>query len=208
MDHPKVSPEEMRSRIVRFNDLKENGIPVMFIDSLLPEHHRMNYAVIGDTASENPYFKPAFSQPHKFQIGMCWAPPGCGPAFHTHDYCEMFMPLSGQWEFSWGNDSHPDNIEGSEILGPWDMISFPPGLYRSFRNVGDEKAWFFAVLDPHIFGSMKDPYWSPQVVEAAEAIGMQADDRGKLIIPDNFDELTAQMREALGENAAGPDGQP
>jgi hypothetical protein len=79
--HPTVTTEQMlRDYVVRFDDLKRNGIPLMFIDSILPGHQRMNYAVIGDTASENPEYQPAVTVPHKFQIGMGFAAPGNGPA--------------------------------------------------------------------------------------------------------------------------------
>src|SRR5687768_3503317 len=92
--HPAINSEQMqRDYIVRFEDLKERGIPLMFIDSILPGHQRMNYAVIGDTASENSEFEPAITVPHKFQIGMGYAAPGNGPAYHTHDYVEMFLIL-------------------------------------------------------------------------------------------------------------------
>ena len=74
-----------------------------------------DYALIGDTASENPEFEPAISVPHKFQIGMGFAAPGNGPAFHTHDYVEMFLILKGKWRFYWGND--PDQVEGEVTLG-------------------------------------------------------------------------------------------
>jgi hypothetical protein len=95
ISHPRVSNEEMQQRISRFSDLQQNGVPLMFIDSVLPGHQRMNYALIGDTASENAEFKPAIAAPHKFQIGMGFAPPGNGPAFHTHDYVESFLVLEG-----------------------------------------------------------------------------------------------------------------
>src|SRR5437588_6653622 len=91
MTHPKVSTEEMQKRIVRFKDLEGKGLPLMFIDSILPGHRRMNYAVIGDTASENPDFRPILDQPHRFQIGMFMCPAGSGPAYHTHDYIEVFL---------------------------------------------------------------------------------------------------------------------
>lgn len=96
--------QEMHSRIVRFKDLKKQRIPLMFIDSILPGHQRMNYAVIGDTASENPDYSPSIPIPHKFQIGMFCALPNNGPAYHTHDYTEMFLILSGRWRFYWGTD--------------------------------------------------------------------------------------------------------
>jgi mannose-6-phosphate isomerase-like protein (cupin superfamily) len=122
----------MHNRIVRFKDLKKQGIPLMFIDSILPGHQRMNYTVIGDTASENPDFSPNISDPHKFQIGMFCAMPDSGPAYHTHDYTEMFLILSGSWRFYWGEDPEADP-EDEAILERWDMITLPPKLWRGFE---------------------------------------------------------------------------
>jgi hypothetical protein len=62
-----ISNQEMLDRVVQFSDYtKENAVPLMFIDSFLSGHHRLNYAVIGDTASENPDFSPILNQPHRF----------------------------------------------------------------------------------------------------------------------------------------------
>lgn len=198
MNHPKVTPEEMMQRIVRFSDYtKENAVPLMFIDSLLPGHHRLNYAVIGDTASENPDFRPILTQPHKFQIGMFKAMPnGNGPAYHTHDYIEIFLPLEGKWRFYWGNDPESEP-EGEVILGQWDLISFPPGLYRGFENIDDQPAWCFAVLEQHEVFAGKDPYWSPKVIRAAREMGFQSDDNGKMVKPANFVQLNAEMLEKM-----------
>ena len=72
MKHPKQTQESMAARIMRFEELKQKGIPIMFIDSMLPGHMRMNYAVIGDTAAENPDYsiQRAITEPHRYQIGM------------------------------------------------------------------------------------------------------------------------------------------
>jgi len=44
---------------------------------------------------------------------------------------EMFMPLTGTWRFTYGEDADdPDQHVTSVLLEPWDVISFPPGLYR------------------------------------------------------------------------------
>ena len=198
MEHPKVSPEEMMQRVVRFGDYtQEQAIPLMFIDSLLPGHHRLNYAVVGDTASENPNYEVMLKQPHKFQLGMFKAMPnGNGPAYHTHDYIEVFLPLEGKWRFYWGNDPEGEP-EGEVILEKWDLISFPPGLYRGFENIDDKPAWCFAVLEDHPVFSGKDPYWSPQVIRAAREQGFESDDNGRMTKPDNFDELNAQMLEYM-----------
>ena len=192
MSKTKITPEQMLARVVRFNDVKQHPIPLMFIDSVLPRHQRLNFSIIGDTASENPNFSPMFTQPHKFQIGMVNAPPKSGPAYHTHEYVEMFMPLTGKWRFYWGND--PDGEpEGEVTLGQWDMISFPPHLYRGLENVSRTNSWLFAVLDPHDVYRFKDPIWAQQVLDQAGAHGFRADERGKMIKPENYDDVHAQL---------------
>jgi quercetin dioxygenase-like cupin family protein len=198
VNRPNVTKEEMLKRVVRFSDYtKENAVPLMFIDSFLPGHRRLNYAVIGDTASENPDFKPLITEPHNFQIGMFKAMPhGNGPAYHTHDYIELFLPLEGKWRFYWGND--PDGEpEGEIFLEKWDLISFPPGLWRGFENVSDEPAWCFAVQEAHNVFEGKDPYWSPRVIQAARENGFEADDQGRMIKPPNFKELNDQLLEGM-----------
>lgn len=194
--HPHISNEQMlREHVVRFAELKDRGIPLMFIDSILPGHQRMNYAVIGDTASENPEFAPAISAPHKFQVGMGFAAPGNGPALHTHDYVEMFLVLKGKWRFYWGNT--PDKVDGDVVLRKWDMITLPPGLYRGFEVAGKRVGWFFAVLDPHPVFASKDPYWAPQVERHAADHGFTSDERGKMVKPANYQALRDELRARL-----------
>ncbi|GAB4515134.1 MAG: hypothetical protein OHK0046_18170 [Anaerolineae bacterium] len=194
MEHPKHTAESMAKRVMRFDELKHMGIPLMFIDSILPGHWRMNYAVIGDTASENPDFEVqrAITDPHNFQIGMGWAPPGCGPHWHTHDYVEMFFILEGQWRFLWGYDEDPDKPDGEFILNKWDAISLPPGVWRRFEVSGDSIGWFFAVLESHKVFEGKDPYWPPKVVQQAQEANFAADDKGKMIHPENYETLKTE----------------
>lgn len=194
----RISNEEMMKRIVRFEDLKQRGIPLMFIDSALPGHKRMNYAVIGDTASENPEFEAVLTQPHKFQIGMVMAPPGSGPAYHNHDYIEVFIPLTGKWRYYWGNDPEGPP-EGEATLEPWDVISLPPGLWRGFENVSDQEAWLLGILEPHEVFTGKDPYWSQHVIQEAKAHGFEADEQGRMIKPANYEELRQSVAEELLE---------
>lgn len=200
MGHPRVTPDEMARRVVRFSDLtRENAVPLMFIDSMLPGHHRLNYAVIGDTASENADFEPILTQPHRFQIGMFKAMPhGNGPAYHTHDYVEIFFPLEGRWRFYFGNDPEGEP-EGELFLEKWDLISFPPGLWRGFENIGDEAAWCFAVLEEHEVYHGKDPYWSPTVIRHAREAGFESDEKGRMIKPPNFDELNRRLLDEMYE---------
>ena len=196
--HPYITSEEMTERVVRFSDYtKDKASPLMFIDSFLPGHHRLNYAVIGDTASENPDYQPILNQPHKFQIGMFKAmPDGNGPAYHTHDYVELFMPLEGKWRFYFGND--PDGEpEGEFILEKWDLISFPPGLFRGFENISNEPAWCLAVMEEHDVFTEKDPHWSPKVIRQAQEHGVMSDANGRMMKPANFNEVHSQLLEKM-----------
>lgn len=197
--HPRYSAEDMARRVVRFDELKHKGIPLMFIDSIIPGHWRMNYAVIGDTASENPDYagQRAITDPHRFQIGMGFAPPGCGPAWHTHDYVEMFLILEGQWRFVWGYNEDPDQPDGEFILNRWDMISLPPGVWRRFEVSGESIGWFFAVLEPHDVFASKDPYWSPTVIQQAADHGFHADQSGKMVKPPDYDQINQAHRDRL-----------
>jgi quercetin dioxygenase-like cupin family protein len=198
--------DPMEGRIARFDDLRRQGTPIMFIDSILPGHYRMNYSVMGDTASENPDFKAMITAPHKFQIGMFEAPPGNGPGWHTHDYVELFMPLSGQWRFLWStDDENPESSAKEVVLGPRDVISFPPDVMRRFEVASDENAWGFAVLDPHEHFTGPDPRWPSFMIEQAREAGLETDADGKLIIPDNFAELEAEVTAKIYGDRAGVD---
>lgn len=192
----------MAGRIARWSDIQSNGVPVMFIDSVLPGHYRMNYSIVGDTASENPDYTPALSAPHRFQIGMFEAPPGNGPAWHTHTYVEMFMPLTGRWRFCYGlNADDPDDLLGEEILEPWDLISFPPGLWRRFENASDSNAVGFAVLDPHDVFAEKDPVWPQWLVDEAARGGIASDELGRMVKPDDFEQVEEEIRRRIAAGA-------
>ncbi|MBJ7603264.1 MAG: cupin domain-containing protein [Candidatus Dormibacteraeota bacterium] len=189
-----VNADPMEGRIARFNDLKGNGTSIMFIDSVLPGHYRTNYSVIGDTASENPDFKPMLTIPHRFQIGMFEAPPGNGPGWHTHTYVELFVPLTGRWRFCYGtNPDDPDDIAGDAVLEPWDVISFPSGLWRRFENVAQTNSWGFAVLDPHDAFTGRDPVWPAWLEALAAERGLRSDEHGRMVKPPNFAELEREV---------------
>lgn len=192
----KITNEEMLRRVVRFDQLKPRGVPLMFIDSILPGHQRMNFALIGDTASENPEYEPVLTQPHKFQVGMVLAPPGNGPAYHTHDYIEAFMPLTGEWRFYWGSDPEGPP-EGETVIGQWDLISLPPGVWRGFENISSEDAWLLGILEEHSVFTSKDPYWSQAVIQQARRYGFEADESGRMVRPVNYSEVNEQMRRKL-----------
>lgn len=194
-----AATDSTHAHVHRHDDLLGTGLPLMFIDSVLPGHLRMNYAVIGDTASEDPSFEPHITAPHKFQIGKFWAPPGNGPGWHTHDYIEMFMPLTQPFHFFWGaNPEDPDDVAGDAVLQPFDCVSMPAGLWRRFECCGTEGGWGFAVLEQHEVFESKDPHWPEFMVAAAAAEGLQVDELGKMIKPADFDRIEQETAERIG----------
>ena len=56
MNYPLQSQESMSKNVMRFDDMKQHGMTLMFIDCILPEHWRMNFAVIGDTPARTRTF--------------------------------------------------------------------------------------------------------------------------------------------------------
>lgn len=75
-------------------------------------------------------------------------PPGTGPSLHAHrETYETFTVMRGCFEFSVG-------VRGAAkiTLNPLDVVSVPPGIYRAFRNVGEEEG----VLQVLITGGVHD----------------------------------------------------
>ena len=70
--------------------------------------------------------------PHLVMSTVCIAP-GEGPELHVRARAhEAYIVLSGAFEVVWG-----DRGEHREVLRPFDAITIPPGVNRSFRNVGE-----------------------------------------------------------------------
>ncbi|MGE3572198.1 MAG: cupin domain-containing protein [Burkholderiales bacterium] len=136
-----LSKQAMAKRIARFAKLKgsDGGLP----DSPLPECRRKLYAVIGfsppkkaSKATTSPVGDDASSMPaiavaEGFNLGYCRAKPGKGPLMHNHDTNETFIPMTGRWRCEWNEGRRKLHAD----LGPYDVISFPPGVARRFMNV-------------------------------------------------------------------------
>ena len=136
-----LSKRAMAKRIARFSKLKgsDGGLP----DSPLPECRRKLYAVIGfsppkkaSKATTSPVGDDASSMPaiaiaEGFNLGYCRAKPGKGPLMHNHDTNETFIPMTGRWRCEWNEGRRKLHAD----LGPYDVISFPPGVARRFMNV-------------------------------------------------------------------------
>lgn len=170
MSSGQISSTEMLKRVARFGELKPSSRP--FVDSLIPGHERQNFRIIGRGVTEDPSAQPAISGFHDFNLGLNKAAPGKKAALHSHTTVEVFMPLTGEWSITWGDDG-----ENEVILGPWDAISVPPGVMRGFQNVGGEDAYLLAILGGSDAGKVT---WPEEILEQAKKTGLHLDEKGNL----------------------------
>ena len=172
MQEPTV--EEMETRVARFAQLKPSK--QAYVDTRIPEHERDTYNVIGRGVTEDPDLAPAIADSRYFGITYIGAEPGKGAALHSHETIEVFVPLSGRWVAYWGEKGDKE-IE----LGAHDVISFPPGIYRGFRNVGDGHAYLMAIIgskETTLDGGRVD--WAPDILEKAAQTGLVVNAAGDL----------------------------
>ena len=174
MDIIDLSVEEMEQRVARYRNLKASK--QAFVDTRIPEYERDIYNVIGRGVTEDASLTAEITDSRYFGITYVGADPGKGAALHAHETIEVFIPLTGRWADVWGEDGDKEII-----VEPFDVISFPPGVYRGFRNVGDEHAMLMAII-----GSKETTddggrvAWAPQVLEASHQTGLKVNAAGDL----------------------------
>ncbi|HKC45501.1 MAG TPA: cupin domain-containing protein [Burkholderiales bacterium] len=166
------TPQEMEKRIARFKRLTAH--PMTFLDQAFPENERDVFNIIGRGVSEEEGASAEITDVDGFNMQMSRAKPGKGNGLHSHTTVETFIPLNGRWKISWG-----DRGENEVVLEQFDVISVPPGVMRSFRNIGDEEAYLLAILGGTDAGRVT---WSPELVRRAKERGWELDSKGDLLV--------------------------
>ena len=146
-----ISKKDMEKRVARFKDLKplpiqQSDVPLEARDIV---YARKLLSVIGLEDGQTPINADA---PIRDAAGMTMTlavcPPGQGPGLHAHRQTyETFTVLKGKFEVTWNDD-------GSEraVLELFDTVSFPPGVCRAFRNIGEDEG----ILQVLITGGVHD----------------------------------------------------
>lgn len=132
--------DEMMKRVAFFKDLKgsKGGLP----DSHLPECERELINVIGfhpphkGATAVSPVGSDAAAHSaipvyEGFNLGFARCKPGRGPLMHNHNTNETFMPITGRWRCAWNEGANYQFVD----VGPYDVVSFPPGAARRFMNI-------------------------------------------------------------------------
>lgn len=165
-----MGEESNEPAIARFDEA--TGYSEQYVDTGIPGYHRTVHNLIGTNVAEDTDSGAAI-EPEEFNLAVVEAPPDNGAALHDHETVEVFMPLTGTWEITWGEEG-----ENAETLEPRDTIQVPPGNFRAFRNVGDEEAYLLALtggVDPG------RATWADAVLEEAKEYGLGRDEEGNLV---------------------------
>ena len=95
---------------------------------------------------------------------------------HRHPTEEVFIAVKGPWEVFWLEGE----AERAVTLQPGDIVNVPIGIYRGFRNAGDDPdATLIAVVGGPDTGKVD---WHPSVIALARDTGLAVDDDGNLVV--------------------------
>ena len=164
----RVSHEQMQKRIARYGSLK----PLPIQNPSIPEeardvvYSRKLLSVIGLEHSSTPINAGApIAGAAGMTMTLALCPPGQGPGLHSHRRTyETFTVMKGRFEVRWNDDG-----SGSAVLGLYDTISFPPGVCRSFRNIGDDEGILQVVITGGVH-DMSDIDFAPEARRQIEAV--------------------------------------
>jgi quercetin dioxygenase-like cupin family protein len=166
----RVSKSEMAKRIARFSALKP--LPIQQSDMPLAArdvvYARKLLSVIGlEEDAATPINAEA---PIRGAAGMTMTlavcPPGQGPGLHAHRQTyETFTVLKGRFEVTWNDDGSE-----REVLELFDTVSFPPGVCRAFRNIGEEEGMLQVIITGGVH-DMGDIDFSHHARRHIEAVG-------------------------------------
>jgi quercetin dioxygenase-like cupin family protein len=131
------SDAEMTERVGRFADLAAN--PGAFPDLKSQGGKRSVAYVLSPSALGGP---APITQPHNFHLSISELSKGIRPTVHSHPYNEVFMPLDARFRILWGED-----CEQSLELEPFDVISVPAGVFRTFENLDNHPGHMMAIFD-------------------------------------------------------------
>ena len=177
---PAVSVAEMEgSRVARLDAMQ--GSDLAFLDQRIPGYQREIINIIGMGVVENiedPRLAPKIAAgAHGFAVTYVrHTPKGHGAALHRHPTEEVFIAAKGPWEVFWLEGDAERRI----TLQPGDIVNVPIGIYRGFRNAGDDpEATLIAVVGGPDTGKVD---WHPSVITLARDTGLAVDDDGNLVV--------------------------
>src|SRR5687768_8578225 len=163
----RISAQQMEKRIARFQKLKplpiqNESIPVEARDVV---YSRKLLSVIGLETKTPINAEAPIIGAAGMTITLAVCPPGQGPGLHSHRQTfETFTVLQGEFEVRWNDEG-----DESAVLRRFDTISFPPGVCRAFRNIGQEEGILQVIITGGVH-DMTDIAFSPNAKREIEAV--------------------------------------
>lgn len=159
----------MAMHVARYRDLRvpqhlaSDRVPLEAMDLLFA---RRLLPVVSPEGMAGPLAGAAPIRIGDFTMLIAECPPGQGPCLHAHHRTtETFTCLAGRFRVVSGPHG-----EEHAILEPLDTVTFPPGTWRGFQNVGDEDARLQVVITGGLH-DMDDITFSPDAAEQLAALG-------------------------------------
>lgn len=123
--------DEMKSRIARYADRREDWTVFGFETAVDPAYARSQRRYIGASGSvaheEMNSVKPA-----AFTMSLQTMPVGNRIPIHCHETVETFFILDGECVVNVFRGDETFSVK----LGKWDLLSVPPLVYHDIHNVG------------------------------------------------------------------------
>lgn len=167
MSHVDVTT--MAERVVTEDSLEWARSP--YLCSGLPGGNVRLSPVIGYATVEDKTLNPRISNPHGFGVAWLDADHHEGVLRHRHSESEVLIGYQGRWRvtLNTGDDELVTDLE------PYDVLSVPPGTWRSLHALSDEPARLVRVTGGDGRVRME---WSPEVRSAARSAGIVLDADG------------------------------
>jgi uncharacterized RmlC-like cupin family protein len=131
------SRSEMLARVARFAD-READLGA-FPDLQQQQGKRSVSYMLSPSGLGGP---APIAQPHNFHLSISTLSKGIRPTVHSHPYNEVFMPLNARFRLFWG-----DALDESIDLAPFDLVSVPAGVFRTFENLDEHDGFMVAIFD-------------------------------------------------------------
>ena len=171
-----LTPEQMETRVARFNKLQTyqqqnlaaHNIPPGAVEKVTA---RKVYPVMAPADYQGRSAAAPVKGPRGLIVSIAECEPGNGPGLHRHlNTVENFFCLSSRFEITWG-----DRGENRTVLEKNDMISVPRGENRAFRNIGDETGRLLVMIVPETDQQVDPIAYAPSLAREIESeYGRQA----------------------------------
>jgi hypothetical protein len=152
----------------------QDDLTIGLLDAYIPGNERTTTLFFGHIVS-NPNAKSAFPRFLGYNMTYSGCQPKYGNAYHTHNSLEIFVNVDASFGFAHVPSATPQVAEDQVVLGTWDLIAIPAGVYRRFWNASERHAQLMTLLP-----GRASVTWAHEVIASAKKHGADCDDSGIL----------------------------